>query len=71
MSEALKGFSARYNPLYGRTAHTKCGRYLLGPTLAAALLDSLFEHPAWCSLVIQNAPTFEFPLSRNSFPAAC
>jgi hypothetical protein len=28
-----------------RTAHTKCGMYLLGPSLAAALLDGLFEHP--------------------------
>jgi hypothetical protein len=30
----------------GRTAHTKCGTYLLASSLAAALLDELFEHPA-------------------------
>jgi hypothetical protein len=56
-----RGFSVRQDPLYGRTAHTKCGLYLLGPSLAAALLgtrrvlarqgwvgekDGLFEHPA-------------------------
>ncbi len=40
------GFSVRQAPLQGRTAHTKCGMYLLGPSLAAALLDDLFEHPA-------------------------
>ncbi len=41
-----RGFSVRQEPLEGRTAHTKCGLYLLGPSLAAALLDGLFEHPA-------------------------
>ena len=56
-----RGFSVRQDPLYGRTAHTKCGLYLLGPSLAAAMLgtrrvlarqgwvgekDGLFEHPA-------------------------
>jgi len=41
-----RGFSVRQDPLHGRTAHTKCGLYLLGPSLAAALLNSLFEHPA-------------------------
>jgi hypothetical protein len=33
-----------------RTAHTKCGTYLLASSLAAALPDGLFEHPAnWSS----------------------
>jgi hypothetical protein len=41
-----RGFSVRQDLSYWRTAHTKCGLYLLGPSLAAALLDSLFEHPA-------------------------
>jgi len=41
-----RGFSVRQDPLQGRTAHTKCGMYLLGPSLAAALLDGLLEHPA-------------------------
>ncbi len=56
-----RGFSVRQEPFYGRTAHTKCGVYLHGPSLAAALLgkrrvsarqgwagekSGLFEHPA-------------------------
>src|SRR5713101_2230018 len=41
-----RGFSVRHDLSYGRTAHTKCGLYLLGPSLAAALLGGFFEHPA-------------------------
>ena len=40
------GFSVRQDPLQGRTAHTKCGTYLLASSLAAALLNGLFEHSA-------------------------
>ena len=40
-----RGFSVRQDPLEGRTAHTKCGLYLLGPSLAVALPDKLFEPP--------------------------
>src|SRR5262245_60508861 len=29
-SESLRGFSVRQDSLEGRTAHTKCGLYLLG-----------------------------------------
>ena len=51
---------AKIHTSYGRTAHTKCGMYLLGPSLAAALpaerrvlarrglageKSGLFEHP--------------------------
>ena len=41
-----RGFSVRQDPFKGRTAHTKCGTYLLASSLAAALLNGLFEHPA-------------------------
>ncbi|HWI68350.1 MAG TPA: hypothetical protein VNS88_08210, partial [Nitrospiraceae bacterium] len=41
-----RGFSVRQDLSYGRTAHTKCGLYLLASSLAAALLNGLFEHPA-------------------------
>jgi hypothetical protein len=56
-----RGFSVRHDLSYGRTAHTKCGLYLPGPSLAAALLGTrrvsarqgwageksgIFEHPA-------------------------
>ena len=46
ISESRRGFSVRQDPFKGRTAHTKCGLYLLGPSLATALLDGLFEHLA-------------------------
>jgi hypothetical protein len=46
MSDSLRSFSIRQDPLYGRTAHTKCCPYLLASSLAAALLDDIFEHPA-------------------------
>jgi hypothetical protein len=58
-----RGFSVRQDPLQGRTAHTKCGMYLLGPSLAAALPDGLFEHPAGVfsnqrrGIAKQSAPT--------------
>ena len=32
-----RGLSVRQDSLQGRTAHTKCGLYLLEPSLAAAL----------------------------------
>jgi hypothetical protein len=37
MLEALEGFFRLQDLLHGRTAHTKCGWYLLGSSLAAAL----------------------------------
>jgi len=41
-----RGISVRQDQFKGRTAHTKCGLYLIASSLAAALLDDLFEHPA-------------------------
>jgi hypothetical protein len=55
-----RGFSARQDPLQGRTAHTKCGLYLLGPSLAAALLDELFEHLAG---IFSSLPQTRRPLN--------
>jgi hypothetical protein len=64
-----RGFSVRQDPLQGRTAHTKCRIYLLGPSLAAALpverrvsprrgwageKSGLFEHPRECSPVVPD-----------------
>jgi hypothetical protein len=40
-----RGFSVRKDQFNERTAHTKCGLYLLASSLAAALLNGLFEHP--------------------------
>ena len=46
MSEALEGFSRSPRSIESANGPTKCGGYLLRFSLAAALLDSLFEYPA-------------------------
>jgi hypothetical protein len=40
----------------------------LASSLAAALLDGLFEHPAWCTPVIPDVQTSEIPACPQSFP---
>jgi hypothetical protein len=42
----------------------------LASSLAAALLDSLFEHPAGGSTLIQDVQAIEVPLGLYSFSAA-
>jgi hypothetical protein len=78
----VKGFFRSPKSILGRTAHTKCGLYLLASSLAAALPAErrvlarrgragekvgLFEHPARCSPVVQGVRTIEFPPCHNSF----
>jgi hypothetical protein len=41
----------------------------LASSLAAALLDGLFEHPARCSLVVHDVRAIEFSPRHNAFPA--
>jgi hypothetical protein len=41
----------------------------LASSLAAALLDGLFEHPAWCTPVIPDVQTSEIPMCPQSFSA--
>ncbi len=48
-----RGFFVRQDSFKGRTAHTKCGTYLLASSLVAALLDDLFEHP---TMVVSSCP---------------
>jgi len=43
----------------------------LASSLAAALLGSLFEHPARGSSDVIDVRAIEFPLYHNSFSAAC
>jgi len=43
----------------------------LTSSLAAALLDSLFEHPACCTPVIPHVQTSAIPVCLESFSAAC
>ena len=55
---------------------TKCGMYLLRPSLAAALLNDLFEHPAGLPLQLQSLssparpPRATTPLSQVSCSSA-
>jgi len=67
MSDSLRGSSIRQDPLYGRTAHTKCCTYLLAVSLAAALLDGLFDHPAEVSPVVYTGESSKF-LYAKIFP---
>src|ERR1700693_2347177 len=46
-------------------------RVRLGPSLAAALLDSLFEHPSGIFFVVPHVRTIEILVCLNSFSAAC
>jgi hypothetical protein len=81
-----RGFSVRQDPFQWRTAHTKCGLYLHGPSLAAALpaerrvlarrgwageKSELFEHPAWSCLVVPHMRGIEFQAGQHCFAAAC
>jgi hypothetical protein len=43
----------------------------LASSLAAALLDGLFEHPAWCAHIIPNVLNSEIQAYPQRFPAAC
>jgi hypothetical protein len=45
-SETLVGLIRSPRSILGVNGHTKCGTYLLASSLAAALLDGLFEQPA-------------------------
>ena len=46
----VKGFSVCQELLGRANGYTKCGPYLLAASLAAALLDGLFEHPGCLSI---------------------
>jgi hypothetical protein len=43
----------------------------LASSLAAALLDGLFEHSAWCTPIIPEVQTDEILACPESFSAAC
>src|SRR6059036_1088021 len=75
------GFPVRQDPFTRRTAHTKCGLYLLASSLAAALpaerrvlarrgwageKSGHFEHPAG-DLPCPNVQAIEVVLCRNDF----
>ena len=69
-----RGFSVRQDPFQWRTAHTKCGLYLLTSSLAAAALDCLFDQPAsdseavgdrWLSYISTGQQPFVYNLLLN------
>jgi len=43
----------------------------LASSLAAALLDGLFEHPAQCAPLMPDVLASENPMCPQSFSAAC
>jgi len=43
----------------------------LASSLAAALLDGLFEHPAWTSPLVPHVQTCDALACPQSFSAAC
>jgi hypothetical protein len=43
----------------------------LASSLAAALLNGLFEQPAWRAPILPNLLTNEFPVCPHGFPTAC
>jgi len=57
-SEVLEGIFRSPRSILRANGHTKCGRYLLASSLAAALLDSLFEHPV---ALLPSAPICKTP----------
>jgi len=56
-SGALEGLFRSPRSIARANGHTKCGAYLLASSLAAALLDGLFEHPG---AMLTSAPQGRF-----------
>jgi hypothetical protein len=70
-SEAPEGISLSPRSIPRANGHTKCGWYLLAFSLAAALLDGLFEHP---ETILTSAPYGRFHwrfVDKLSFSTAC
>jgi len=64
LKKSASGVLASFRP-------SACPRgYALGPSLAAALRDGLFEHPAWHTPTIQDVRTSEVLACPHSVSAA-
>ncbi len=61
VSPFVKTYSER------RTDRTKCGVYLLASSLAAALLEGLFAHPAWLFSVVSTLDICDGYRGQNEF----
>jgi hypothetical protein len=71
MSESLKGFFRSPRSIAMANGHTKCGAYLLASSLAAALLDGLFEHPETIVTSVLWGTFIRHFAHKSSFSAAC
>ena len=69
--EILKGLIRSPRFIVRANGYTKCGPYLLASSLAAALLDGLFEYPVRRVPVDLDVRAIEFPLCHISFSIAC
>mgnify|MGYP001221645659 CR=1 FL=1 len=70
-SEALEGIFRSPRSILRANGHTKCGWYLLASSLAAALLDSLFEHPAGDPALSTYLLPVGLAAHKLSFSASC
>ena len=66
----LKGLIRSLRFIARANGYTKCGPYLLASSLAVALPDGLFEHPAWRTLGIPDVRTSEIQVCPQSFSVA-
>ncbi len=70
-SEVLEGIFRSPRPILLANGHTKCGWYLLASSLAAALMDSLFEHSAGDPALSTHLLPVELAAQKLSFSANC
>jgi hypothetical protein len=69
-SEAQEGIFRSPRSILRANGHTKCGWYLLASSLAAALLDGLFEHPAIIEALVPSVIFQQCLMYKPSFSAA-
>jgi len=70
-SKALEGLSRSPRPIARANGSTKCGPYLLASSLAAALMNSLLEHPETIVTSVPYGRINRHFVYRPNFPAAC
>jgi hypothetical protein len=70
-SEALGGIFRSPRLIARANGYTKCGPYLFASSLAAALLDSLFDHPASNPALSTCLLLVDLAARKLSFSANC
>jgi hypothetical protein len=69
--EKLKGLIRSPRFIVRANGYTKCGPYLLAASLAAALLDGLFEHPEVIETVAPSEACQWYFMGKPSFSVVC